>query len=82
MKAKGLNGLSLGQILELLRLRKKNYCKFKLKSPDTGQHTVWVILEIFRKFSLKAIITLYTYILNEWNLSCKMVKNYRIIGLV
>ena len=35
-----LNGLSLGQISELLRLRKESYNISKLKCPDTGQHTV------------------------------------------
>ena len=37
-----LNRLSLGQISELLRLRKESYCNVKLKWPDTGQHTVLV----------------------------------------
>ena len=82
-KAKGPNGLSLVQILELLRLRKKNYCKFKLKSPDIC-HVTYCMGDFrnFAKFSLKGIITLHTYILNECNLSCKMLKYYRIIGLV
>ena len=32
--------LSLGQISELLRLRKESYCNVKLKWRDTGLHTV------------------------------------------
>ena len=32
--------LSLGQISELLRLRKESYCNVKLKWLDTGLHTV------------------------------------------
>ena len=32
--------LSLGQISELLRLRKESYCNIKLKWRDTGLHTV------------------------------------------
>ena len=35
-----LNRLSLGQISELLRLRKERYYDIKMKWPDTGQHTV------------------------------------------
>ena len=35
-----LKRLSLGQISELLRLRKERYCNIKMKWPDTGQHTV------------------------------------------
>ena len=36
----GLNRFPLGQISELLLLRKESYCNLKLKCPDTGQHTV------------------------------------------
>ena len=39
----GLNGSSLGQISELLRLRKESYCNVKLKCLDTGQHTVLLV---------------------------------------
>ena len=35
-----LNRLSLGQISELLRLRKERYYNIKMKWPDTGQHNV------------------------------------------
>ena len=38
-----LNRLSLGQISELLRLRKESYNISKLKCPDTGQHTVCLL---------------------------------------
>ena len=34
---------SLGQISELLRLRKESYCNIQLKCLDTGQHTVLLV---------------------------------------
>ena len=41
----GLNRFSLGQISELLRLTKESYCNVKLKWPDTGQHTLRLLIK-------------------------------------
>ena len=50
----GLNRLSLGQISELLLPRRERYCKVKLKWPDTGQHTVRLLIK-------KTIVQLHTF---------------------
>ena len=69
-----LNRLSLGQISELLRLRKGSYNISKLKCPDTGQRTVSINHELYEK-----VVGFFIYRTLSKTTNCMKSRNLYII---